>query len=320
MDNEYTVYDNKPNNSQMADNEQTQLDNNAAFRANNAWREHKNRRQCPTWVKVAGGAGAGLLIGTAASILFTPDVQAQTEPEPTLDTAADTTSESEQAQETSQEENGYDYSQASTTYGNGVSMATGVNDSMSFNEAFAAARAEVGPGGVFEWKGNLYGTYYEDEWNNMTAEQRDEYNSHFSWSGGAEHQDSYANNEAEVVSTNEDALAQNGEDEPEVEVLGVVYDDETGTNIGAMTIDGQDVYLIDVDPGEGETFDFLAADFNNDGQITEDEIIDIQDQQITASDLGGVSNPAMDPNDELYAQNSNLPDYVNDADTADYVG
>ena len=82
MDNEYTVYDNKPNNSQMADNEQTQLDNNAAFRANNAWREHKNRRQCPTWVKVAGGAGAGLLIGTAASILFTPDVQAQTEPEP----------------------------------------------------------------------------------------------------------------------------------------------------------------------------------------------------------------------------------------------
>ncbi len=38
-----------------------------------------------------------------------------------------------------------------------------VNDNMSFAEAFAAARAELGPGGVFEWHGQLYGTFYATE-------------------------------------------------------------------------------------------------------------------------------------------------------------
>ena len=47
-----------------------------------------------------------------------------------------------------------------------------VSDSMSFGEAFAAARAEVGPGGVFYWHGGVYGTYYADEWNAMTDEQK----------------------------------------------------------------------------------------------------------------------------------------------------
>lgn len=44
-----------------------------------------------------------------------------------------------------------------------ISVATGVNDEMSFNEAFAAARSEVGAGGAFEWRGNVYGTYYAEE-------------------------------------------------------------------------------------------------------------------------------------------------------------
>lgn len=51
-------------------------------------------------------------------------------------------------------------------------VATGVDDDMSFSEAFAEARAELGPGGVFEWHGRLYNTYYANEWNAMTPEQR----------------------------------------------------------------------------------------------------------------------------------------------------
>lgn len=38
-----------------------------------------------------------------------------------------------------------------------------VTDDMSFSEAFAAAREELGPGGVFEWNGQLYGTFYATE-------------------------------------------------------------------------------------------------------------------------------------------------------------
>ena len=40
-----------------------------------------------------------------------------------------------------------------------INVATGVTDEMSFGEAFAAARAEVGAGGAFEWRGEVYNTY-----------------------------------------------------------------------------------------------------------------------------------------------------------------
>ncbi len=33
----------------------------------------------------------------------------------------------------------------------------------SFNDAFLAARTELGPGNIFEWNGNLYSTNYADE-------------------------------------------------------------------------------------------------------------------------------------------------------------
>lgn len=46
------------------------------------------------------------------------------------------------------------------------------DDSLSFSQAFAQARAQLGPGGVFHWHGGTYGTYYANEWNAMSpAEQ-----------------------------------------------------------------------------------------------------------------------------------------------------
>ena len=46
---------------------------------------------------------------------------------------------------------------------------------MSFGDAFAAARAELGPGGMFTWHGNSYSTYTADEWDNMSAGERADY-------------------------------------------------------------------------------------------------------------------------------------------------
>lgn len=59
--------------------------------------------------------------------------------------------------------------------GHDMDVAHGVDDSMSFNQAFAAARHEVGPGGLFVWHGNTYGTYYANEWNAMSPEDKDQY-------------------------------------------------------------------------------------------------------------------------------------------------
>lgn len=47
-----------------------------------------------------------------------------------------------------------------------------VSDGMSFADAFAAARAQVGAGGVFEWHGGVFSTYYENEWDGMTPQQQ----------------------------------------------------------------------------------------------------------------------------------------------------
>ena len=50
-----------------------------------------------------------------------------------------------------------------------------VSDDLSFSEAFAEARDEVGAGGVFYWHGGIYGTYYKDEWDAMTDEEKQEF-------------------------------------------------------------------------------------------------------------------------------------------------
>ena len=47
-----------------------------------------------------------------------------------------------------------------------------IDDRMSFSEAVASARAQVGDGGVFQWRGDVYNTFYKEEWDNMTDKQR----------------------------------------------------------------------------------------------------------------------------------------------------
>lgn len=53
----------------------------------------------------------------------------------------------------------------------GLKVAT-VSDSMSFNHAFEAARAQVGAGGVFTWRGHIFNTYTEAEWKAMSYEDK----------------------------------------------------------------------------------------------------------------------------------------------------
>ena len=203
-----------------------------------------------------------------------------------------------------------------------VAVAQSVNDDMSFGEAFSAARSEVGAGGVFEWHGNIYNTYTKEEWDNMSQEQRDEYGSHFNWhastssdnheahvtaaSGGghataaaqpAAHTTSAqptaqpASNvepdyttgvhtgQAEVVAVSDDETG-----DAEVEILGVHHDDDSGATYANLAVGGHDAVLVDLD--DNNTFDVLAIDVNDDNQITENEVIDVSQQNITLQSLG----------------------------------
>lgn len=56
-----------------------------------------------------------------------------------------------------------------------VDVAGKVTDNMSFEQAFTAARQEVGMGGVFSWHGHWYNTFEKEEWSSLSLEQRQEY-------------------------------------------------------------------------------------------------------------------------------------------------
>jgi hypothetical protein len=50
-----------------------------------------------------------------------------------------------------------------------------VSDDMTFAEAFAAARAQVGPGGVFQWHGAVFNTYTAEEWQSMSEAEHEQF-------------------------------------------------------------------------------------------------------------------------------------------------
>lgn len=91
------------------------------------------------------------------------------------------------------------------------------------------------------------------------------------------------------------------ETENEIEILGVVHDEDSNSNIAALNVSGQDVFFIDVD--NDLNFDYMAVDADNSGDFSDDEIVDITDQGISVASLGGFSNSDNDPGPN-YAENS----------------
>ena len=54
-------------------------------------------------------------------------------------------------------------------------IANEVNDSMSFNQAYEAARQQVGSGGVFAWHGQVFNTYTAEEWAQLSGDQKEDF-------------------------------------------------------------------------------------------------------------------------------------------------
>lgn len=220
-----------------------------------------------------------------------------------------------------------------------VATATGVrvaqvSDDMSFSQAFADARAQVGPGGVFEWHGRAYGTYYKDEWDQMTPAERAEYqasidyNDVLSDSAEAQHHNDVAQHNAHGSnahlpshssshhSSHEDHQAQadpaydtqNVEtDDVDVRVLEVgqtdLNEDGIPENAAVLEISGRQVLIVDVD--QDGTAD--AAFRENNGEIE-------------GADLTGQGIPMPDQSDgDIYmSQADSAPDYMNDANVGMY--
>lgn len=272
------------------------------------------------WKKVTIGGAVGLVLGSTVSYLSSAK--------------AATTAEAETAVA---EDNG------NPLVDDSMEMATAVSDDMPFSQAFAAARAEVGSGGAFEWHGNVYSTFTAEEWAGMSSEDKAEYNSHFAWnrgdaaSGSVVHGDMAASGSGNHSAEHADAVqqpqgqpheaAQTAQQasadvntggasattaagdvhveavQEDIEVLGVVHDTETGMNFAGLSVNGQEAVLVDVDGDE--VFDAIASDLNNDGQISDNEVADVSQAGISVSTLGGFTDGG-----DMYADEG--PDYANE--------
>ena len=285
METEQTIYDN---------DESTTLDEKETKKqpVDEPKQTESVKKTKPMWHTVTIGGVAGIVFGAVASG-FKAD-------------AATTEQGSDDDNEGEDDVNQHD----EPVVDGGVTEAASVNDDMSFSEAFASARAEVGPGGVFEWRGNLYGTYYATEWDIMTVEEKNGYNSRVSLrqqnhapeehtsdkkevtvTASASTDENTDEKEVKVIST---SLSDNGQESEdiEVEVLGVEHVDDSNMNVAYVSVEDQEVILIDA-TGD-EEFDYMAADLNHDNQITSDEVVDISGYGINVDMMGGYTDNLCD--------------------------
>ena len=119
--------------------------------------QQETKKEGSAWKHVTLGGVSGILMG--AGLLYAGQAVAATNtvvPEETADTETEEAQQVEGANEST------------------LPVAQ-IHNEMSFGEAFAAARAEVGPGGVFIWHGGIYNTYTADEWNAMTPQQKNDF-------------------------------------------------------------------------------------------------------------------------------------------------
>ena len=151
--------------------------------------------------------------------------------------------------------------------------AEGVTDEMSFKDAFAVARAEVGPGGVFEWHDQYFNTYTREEFSAMNHEQKSDYLASVQ----------YDLNTEDSVSETEIDIQQIDHPEPQPGLGAVTPGDEpAGVTVTGSNLIAED-YITDPDTGQrihlgvfeenGEMV--LKADTDGDGTfdttITKDE-------------------------------------------------
>ena len=187
----------------------------------------------------------------------------------------------------------------------GLKVAT-VDDSMSFNDAFGAARGEVGPGGVFTWRGNIYNTYTAEEWKAMSDDEKDLF------ANQVKPEISPANIDTNKIAENAQAdndvrIAENttptqhhdvevqvevgvkvdghrqtttwnelAEDENDVRIVGfkdIEVAPGRSVTMQELDINGQRVAIIDVDK-DGDP-DLAMTDLNHNQQMDEGEVIDL---------------------------------------------
>lgn len=128
--------------------------------------QNEKKNEGAAWKYVTLGGISGILMGAGLMYGGQAAAKAMDTPEDTSDVPA--------PEEENPAVEAPEMGETSHTLENGLQVAA-VDEDLSFGEAFAQARAEVGPGGVFHWHGGIYNTYTASEWSNMTTAQKHDF-------------------------------------------------------------------------------------------------------------------------------------------------
>lgn len=186
-----------------------------------------------------------------------------------------------------------------------------VNDDMSFSEAFGAARAEFGPGASFVWRGQVYGTFYHDEWKAMSPQQQHD------WTVAALNDTSVDIPDAGIDKADGSDFADNDvdTDENQITIVGMntVETDDGIINLATLDYDGETVFMVDLD--NDNVYDYAIGDFDDSGMLLDssDDMIDLSDMHLTVDDVANAMAYEEDDDTEGHIEDENLSDgYMDD--------
>lgn len=199
-----------------------------------------------------------------------------------------------------------------------------VGNDMSFDAAFAAARAEVGPGGVFTWHGGIYGTYYETEWEAKSDVQKMEYAQSVHPPVTPEHIQVNVINEIQpevVVDAHEVEVQDNQAHIANTtsETMDETYptEDEDVHIVGQGTVQGHDAVALDM-TGNYEA-DVVIIDVDDTGSLTDPDVVVFREGMATTiGDMAEGNPPVPLVGEEHQAGLENpdvapdMPDYMDD--------
>ena len=245
----------------MRPNDETIYNGTVTENEGNPQVEKENKKE--SWKLVGLGAATGILIGAGAlyagTAMAAGNNEENAEGEQTLD---------------------------SSTSGSDSLNVAHVTPGQPFSEAFAQARAEVGPGGVFHWNGGVYNTYTKEEWDSMSAAEKNDFVAHARPEYSVEQIDTnHLTAETPQIHVQVDELHVHVDPAADdVHIVGQqdVPADDPGYTTEEFEFEGhQGVY---VHPTDSDGHDIAIVDLNDNEEIDDGEIVDLETGEIYNTD------------------------------------